>query len=135
MNSSRRTLRNGTSGIPKFLQDKKMTKIPLSHGKYALDIIKDGGALGAREILHDPAKYRRLVGRLIYLTITRPDITYSVHILSRFMHEPRKPHFDAAMRVLRMSNHTKVNKWLLRVSWKFFDLMENKETKKQYLFL
>ncbi|KAB2595211.1 hypothetical protein D8674_030661 [Pyrus ussuriensis x Pyrus communis] len=53
------------------------------------------------ELLKDPEKYRRLVGRLIYLTITRPDITYSVHVLSRFMHEPRISHMDAALRIVR----------------------------------
>ncbi|CAL8152565.1 unnamed protein product [Prunus armeniaca] len=58
------------------------------------------------EILKDPAKYRRLVGRLIYLTITRLDITYAVHVLSRFMHEPRIPHMDAAVRILRYLKYT-----------------------------
>jgi hypothetical protein len=42
-------------------------------------------------ILTDPAPYRRHVGRLIYLTVTRPDITYPVNILSQFMHAPRQP--------------------------------------------
>lgn len=46
-------------------------------------------------------KYRKLVGRLIYLTITRPKLTYSVHILSQFMQEPHRGHWDAIMLVLR----------------------------------
>ncbi|CAL9004938.1 unnamed protein product, partial [Prunus brigantina] len=95
--------------------------IYISQRKYALEILKDYGFLGARpiafpmddtklsdrgELLKDPEKYRRLVGRLIYLTITRPDITYSVHVLSRFMHEPRVPHMDAALRVVRYLKST-----------------------------
>jgi len=43
----------------------------------------------------------RVIGRLIYLTITHPDITCVVHILNRFMHSPCKPHMKAAMRVLQ----------------------------------
>ncbi|KAK3018877.1 hypothetical protein RJ639_004442 [Escallonia herrerae] len=42
-----------------------------------------------------------LLGRLVYLTIIRPDICYAVHVLSKFMQSPRSQHWDAALRVLR----------------------------------
>jgi hypothetical protein len=82
-----------------------------------LEILKDSGVLGAKpvnfpmkqntklsdtgDLLKDPSQYRRLVGCLIYLTITRPDIMYSVHVLSWFIHAPHKPNMEAALRVLR----------------------------------
>ncbi|XP_021738813.1 uncharacterized protein LOC110705279 [Chenopodium quinoa] len=57
---------------------------------------KLGLATGA--ILSDPEPYQRLVGRLIYLTVTHPDLAYSVHILSQFMQQPCSEHWDAALR-------------------------------------
>lgn len=58
-------------------------------------------ALAKGEELKDASIYRRLVGRLIYLTITRPEISYSVHVLSQFAQAPRKEHLEAAIRVVR----------------------------------
>ncbi|GKD20434.1 uncharacterized mitochondrial protein-like protein, partial [Tanacetum coccineum] len=51
--------------------------------------------------LHDPGLYRTLVGKLIYLTITRPDISFAAQTLSQFLKEPRSPHMKALLRVLR----------------------------------
>ena len=53
------------------------------------------------ELLVDPASYRRLIGRLIYLTLTRPDITFTVHQLSQFLATPRQPHLQATHHLLR----------------------------------
>ncbi|KAG5245555.1 Retrovirus-related polyprotein from transposon [Salix suchowensis] len=52
-------------------------------------------------LLKNANQYRTLVGRLIYLTVSRPDITYDVHVLSRFMQQPWKLHMEAALRVVR----------------------------------
>ena len=49
----------------------------------------------------NPTKYRQLVGSLIYLTTTCPDLTFVVGILSRFMHKPCEGHWIAAQRVLK----------------------------------
>lgn len=47
------------------------------------------------------SNYRSLVGSLRYLTCTRPDIAYSVGILSRYMEDPRHSHLKAIKRILR----------------------------------
>jgi len=57
-------------------------------------------AMAQGKALDDPSRYRCLVGCLIYLTITRPELCYAVHILSQFMQEPKEEHMDAARRVL-----------------------------------
>ena len=53
------------------------------------------------ELLKDPTLYRQLVGSLIYLTVTRPDISYAVHFVSRFMSAPCSSHYAAVLRILR----------------------------------
>ena len=90
----------------------------LSQRKYALDIIKDCGLLGAKPVsipveqnhhlaadkgplFSDPKKYRRLVGRLVYLAVTRPELCYAIHLLSQFMKAPTVAQWEAALRVVR----------------------------------
>ena len=49
----------------------------------------------------DITGYQRLIGRLLYLTNSRPDISYSVQLLSQFMQHPKQSHYDAALRIVR----------------------------------
>ena len=95
----------------------------LSRRKYAFEIVDESGFLGSKpsdflmEVNHklalatrapldDVGRNPRLVGCLIYLTITRPDLCYAVHILSQFMQAPREKHMHAAYRILHCINGT-----------------------------
>ncbi|XP_071740890.1 uncharacterized mitochondrial protein AtMg00810-like [Rutidosis leptorrhynchoides] len=53
------------------------------------------------KFLPNITEYQKLIGKLIYLTHTRPDIFYSVQTLSQHMHAPLQSHVKAAFRVLR----------------------------------
>lgn len=56
--------------------------------------------------LPNPTVYQKLIGKLIYLTITRPDICFSVQLLSQFMQSPTTVHFQSVKQVLRYLSGT-----------------------------
>ena len=51
--------------------------------------------------LPDTTLYRRLIGSLIYLTMTQPDIAYALQVVSQFVRNPHKNHLSAVHRLLR----------------------------------
>ena len=90
----------------------------ISQRKYTLDILIDTGMLDCKpvdtpmdpnvklvpsqgELLRDPGRYRRLVGKLNYLTITRPDISFPMSVVSQFLQSPCDSHWDTVVRILR----------------------------------
>jgi hypothetical protein len=91
--------------------------IYLSQRKYILDLLRETGMYGSRptatpiEQNHklsstegksvDRERYQRLVGRLIYLSHTHPDIAFTVSVVSQFMHDPKTIHLGAVNRILR----------------------------------
>lgn len=60
---------------------------------------KLSAAVGER--VQNPIEYRSLVGALQYLTFTRPDISYALHQICLYMHDPRLPHLHALKRIIR----------------------------------
>ncbi|XP_039162701.1 uncharacterized mitochondrial protein AtMg00810-like [Eucalyptus grandis] len=60
-----------------------------------------GGTFQDDPILQDPTSYQKLVGKLIYLTMTRPDISYAMQNLSQFMHKPKESHMNATLKVVK----------------------------------
>ncbi|GJW75444.1 ribonuclease H-like domain-containing protein [Tanacetum coccineum] len=94
--------------------------ICLSQRKYCLELLKEYVLLGCKPVStpmepnsvlsYTPTKtdysldnitgYQNILGKLIYLTHTRPDIAYSVHCLTQYMHSPLKSHLNYALNVL-----------------------------------
>jgi len=83
----------------------------LNQRKYCLDLISEIGMLGCKPaptpsdpsiklhadeggLLQDPSSFERLIGRLLYLTNTRPDISFIVQQLSQFISSPREQHLQ-----------------------------------------
>ncbi|GJT41272.1 ribonuclease H-like domain, reverse transcriptase, RNA-dependent DNA polymerase [Tanacetum coccineum] len=98
--------------------------ISIRQSAYAIKILKEAGMIDCNETLipMDPGtrltkitegtmvnstEYRSLIGCLRYLLHTRPDLSYSVGLLSRFMQEPREQHMKAIRQVLRYVKGTK----------------------------
>eukprot|EP00253_Pinus_taeda_P021899 PITA_21899 len=80
------------------MQDCKPTTTPMEPG---LKLSAQSSSLPVDETL-----FRQLVGNLIYLTATRPDISFAVSYISRFMSAPKADHWIAAKRVLRYVRDT-----------------------------
>jgi len=91
--------------------------------KYALNKLFEYGMMGCKPIsipleqnvkqsadegvlVEDTTMYRRIVRSLIYMTITRPDLSYVVGVVSQFMQTPRKSQLDVVRRILRYIKHT-----------------------------
>ena len=55
----------------------------------------------------DPTLFKRIIGRLMYLTSTRPDIMYGVILISRLMESPKDSHWQVGKIILRYVGGTK----------------------------
>jgi hypothetical protein len=106
------------------LQVKQTTEgIFISQSKYAKDLVKRFGFDGkshARTPMStsvkinsdlagkpvDPSLYRSMIGSLLYLTASRPDITFSVGVCARFQANPKESHLTAVKRIIRYVNDT-----------------------------
>ncbi|WJZ84163.1 hypothetical protein VitviT2T_003782 [Vitis vinifera] len=100
--------------------------IAVSQRKYVLDLLNETGMLGCKptetpmdttvkleesdgSVPVDKGRYQRLVGKLIYLSHTRPDIGFFVSVVSQFMNNPTENHMTVVIRILRYLKMTPGN--------------------------
>jgi hypothetical protein len=85
--------------VRKFkMEDSKAMATPMSMTT-ALDVDEEGEHVDQKE-------YRSMIGSLLYLTATRPDIQFSVCLCARFQASPRPSHRQAVKRIFRYLRHT-----------------------------
>jgi hypothetical protein len=101
----------------------KRGEVFLGQGKYAIKILQKFGMMDCKSMdapmnadirkvkvpdfdTVDPSLYRQLIGSLMYLVNTRPDICFVVNTLSQFQVEPRQEHWIVAKHVLRYIHGT-----------------------------
>ena len=90
----------------------------ITQAKYASELLSRAGLIDSKTVdtpvelnahltptggkpLSNPSLYKRLVGSLVYLIVTRPDISYAVHQVSQYLCAPRSTHYAAVLRILR----------------------------------
>lgn len=109
-------------GVPKYFLRLEIARnkkgIQTSQRKYAMDLLKETGFMGSKPSptpmdplkklqldsgtpMDDASKYRRLIGRLLYLCIIRPDNTFVVHKLTQYVSKLCVEHWQATEKVLR----------------------------------
>lgn len=92
--------------------------IHISQGKYVFEVLQRFGMENCNAVCNpmvpgnkldmdidgervDETYYKQIIGSLMYITTTRPDLQFSVSLLSRYMSRPTLMHLQAAKRVLR----------------------------------
>jgi len=135
----------------------------ISERKYILDLLKETGKLGCKTtgvpieqnhwIGNDEenpkvkkTQYQRLMGKLIYLSHTRPDIAYAVSVVSQFMHDPRERHLQAVDRIIHYLKASQGKGLLFKKGEKLFmkvhtdadyagSIVDRRSTTSYYMFL
>ncbi|XP_022866790.1 uncharacterized protein LOC111386558 [Olea europaea var. sylvestris] len=93
---------NGYSMTQAKYASNLLTRVGLTHCKIADSLLEPNIKLRPTdgELLPDATRYRQLVGSLIYLTITRPNNSYAVHLVSQFMSALHSIHHVALLCIL-----------------------------------